>query len=256
VTTFPVADRWFDVDDVGDGVTLITEPYVHPLLASNVWHVRGAERDLVVDTGNGFGDLSAVIAPLSEGRPVVAVATHGHFDHVGGLAAFGDRRCHAADADQTRAPYPMRVLRGDFPEGAEEMFAAYGLPVPESILRAVPAADFDVDGWQSPGAEPTSFVADGDGIDLGDRTIEVLHVPGHTPGSVAFLDGERRLLFTGDTLYDGAMDFDDAAMASSSLRRLRELQVRRVFGGHDPWFDGDRMRVLIDAELARLGSKA
>ena len=105
----------------------------------------------------------------------------------------------------------------------------------------------------SPGAEPTSFVEDGDVLDLGDRTIEVLHVPGHTPGSVALWDGERGLLFTGDTLYDSTMDFEDAAAASSSLLRLRELPVRRVFAGHDPSFDGDRMRELIDAELAALG---
>jgi len=255
VTTLPVADRWFDVDDMGDGVTLITEPYVDPLLASNVWHVRGSEVDLVIDTANGFGDLSAAIALLSRERAVIAVATHGHFDHVGGLAAFDDRRCHSADADDTRSPFPMRVLRDDFPEGAEEMFASYELQVPESILSAIPVANFDVAGWVSPGAEPTSFVVDGDFLDLGDRRIEVLHVPGHTPGSVALWDGEKGLLFTGDTLYDGPMDFEDAALASSSLLRLRELPVRRLFGGHDPSFDGDRMRELIDADLASLDGR-
>lgn len=65
-------------------------------------------------------------------------------------------------------------------------------------------------------------------------------------------DVERGLLFTGDMLYDGPMDFEDAAAAGSSLRKLRELPVRRVFGGHDPSFDGDRMRVLIDSTLASL----
>lgn len=249
----PVANRWFDVVDVGDGVTLITEPHVDPLLASNVWHVRGAERDLVVDTANGFGDLATVIARLSGGRPVVAIVTHGHFDHVGGLGAFGDRRCHAADANETRSPYAMRVLQSDFPAGAQEMFAEYGLPVPASILTAIPRADFDLREWVSPGAEPTAFVGDGDLLQLGDRTVEVLHVPGHTPGSIALWDAERGLLFTGDTLYDGTMAFDDGAAVSASIRRLRKLAARRVFGGHDPAFDGDRMRALIDAELARLG---
>lgn len=249
MTKLPLAERWFEIDDVGDGVTLITEPYVVPLLASNVWHVRGSERDLVIDTGNGIGDLSAVVSSLSEKRPVVAVVTHGHFDHVGGLAGFDDRRCHPADAEETRSPYPMRVRRADFPEGAEEMFATYGVAVPESILLAVPIGTFDVAGWVSPGSAPTSFVEDGDTLDLGDRRIEVLHVPGHTAGSVALWDGDRGLLFTGDALYDGTMEFQDARATSSSLARLRELPARRVFGGHDPSFDGDRMRALIDAEL-------
>jgi len=248
VTNLPLAERWFAVDDMGDGVTLITEPYVHPLLASNVWHVQGSERDLVIDTANGFADLSAVISSLSGSRPIVAVVTHGHFDHVGGLVGFDDRRCHPADAGETRSPYPMRVRRADFPEGAEEMFAVYGLAVPESILHAVPMDGFDVARWVSPGAEPTSFVEDGDMLDLGDRPIEVPHVPGHTPGSVALWDGDRGLLFSGDMLYDGRMEFQDMADTASSLARLRELPARRVFGGHDASFDGDRMRALIDAE--------
>jgi glyoxylase-like metal-dependent hydrolase (beta-lactamase superfamily II) len=249
----PVADAWFEAVDVGDGVTCLTEPYLDDLLRSNIWHVRGRDRDLVVDTGNGIGDLRDAIRPLTDGRPSVAVVTHGHFDHVGGLAGFVDRRCHAADADDTRKPYPMRIHRPDFPPDAEEMFAAYGLPIPETILRAFPAAGFDAEGWVSPGAEPSTFVEEGDVIDLGDRALQVLHVPGHTPGSVALWEAERGLLFTGDMLYDGAMDFDDAPSAATSLRRLHALPARRVHGGHDPSFDGDRMRGLIDAELARLG---
>jgi glyoxylase-like metal-dependent hydrolase (beta-lactamase superfamily II) len=43
---------------------------------------------------------------------MIGVATHGHFDHVGGLHEFEDRRVHADDADMTRAPYPMRLLQG------------------------------------------------------------------------------------------------------------------------------------------------
>ena len=250
---FPVAAAWFGSTDAGDGVTLLTEPHVDDLLRSNVWHVRGRDRDLVVDTANGIGDLAMAIAPLVDGRTAIAVATHGHFDHVGGLASFADRRCHEADADMTRSPYPMRIHRRDFPDDAEAEFAAYGLPTPEAIISAVPSPDFDDEGWVSPGAEPTSFIADGDVIDLGDRTFEVLHVPGHTRGSVALWEAASGVLFTGDTLYDGTMDFDDPAAATNSLRRLRALPARRIHGGHDPSFDGDRMRELIDAELARLG---
>ena len=58
-----------------------------PFFESNVWHVRGRDRDLVVDTGNGeIGDLRAELAPFVDDRRVVAVATHDHFDHTGGSA--------------------------------------------------------------------------------------------------------------------------------------------------------------------------
>ena len=58
----PVADPWWVVAPAGDGVTLITEPHVHPFLRCNVWHVRGRDRDLVVDTGMGLAPLRAIVS--------------------------------------------------------------------------------------------------------------------------------------------------------------------------------------------------
>lgn len=254
VAALAVARPWFLVRDAGDGVTWLCEPHVDPLIDANVWLVRGRDRDLLVDTGNGFADLAAAVAPFVGDRPVLAVATHGHFDHVGGLAGFADRRCHAADADEVRAPYAMRVRRGDFPAGAERMFADYRLPVPELLIDALPATSFEVDAWVSPGAEPSSFVADGDAIDLGDRTLRVLHVPGHTPGSVALWEEATGLLLTGDMLYlDERLEFDDPDAARSSLARMRELAPRRVLPGHGEPLDARSALAMIDRELARLG---
>src|SRR5262245_36053401 len=153
------------------------------MLTSNVWHVPGADVDLIVDTANGVGPLLPHVEPLTTGKPVIAFATHCHFDHVGGLHEFADRRVHAADAAETRAPFEMRLLRDRFTEGTEEMFAYYDMPVPEVALRAVPDADFDIASWKTPGAEPTLLLEEGDTIDLGSRTFTVLHTPGHTQGS-------------------------------------------------------------------------
>jgi glyoxylase-like metal-dependent hydrolase (beta-lactamase superfamily II) len=72
------------MEQVTDGITLLVEDTSTFFFESNVWHVRGRHRDLVIDTGNGIGDLRAELAPLVDGRPVVAVATHHHFDHIGG----------------------------------------------------------------------------------------------------------------------------------------------------------------------------
>jgi glyoxylase-like metal-dependent hydrolase (beta-lactamase superfamily II) len=244
----PIADRWWRSHDAGDGVTLFVEAHVTPMLESNVWHVRGREADLVVDTANGIGALRPAIDELAGGRPVTALATHGHFDHVGGLAEFDDRRCHAADAGETRHPFPVRIGRAAQPEGVGEMFAYYGFEVPDRTVDAVPNEDFDVEAWVAPGAEPTSFVADGDTIDLGDRRLEVLHVPGHTPGSIAIWEPATGLLFSGDTVYvDSRLGFDDLEAAGDSLRRLAALPVERVHAGHDRSFGGDELRLLLDA---------
>lgn len=248
--TLPVADRWWRSHDSGDGVTLLVEAHITPMLESNVWHVRGRDADLVVDTANGIGKLRPTVDELAGERPVIAVATHGHFDHVGGLAEFDDRRCHEADAAQTRDPFPVRLDRDAQPDGVDEMFAYYGFEVPERTIDASPHDGFDVAAWVAPGAEATSFMADGDVIDLGDRRFEVLHLPGHTPGSIALWGPEEGLLFSGDTVYaDGRLGFDDLDAARASLARLVALPVRRVHAGHDRSFDGDELRMLLDGLL-------
>ena len=251
----PVAEGWWRTHDSGDGITLLVEAHITPMLESNVWHVRGRDADLVVDTGNGIGALRPAIDELAAGRAVIAVATHGHFDHVGGLAELDDRRCHRADAGEVREPYAVRIERGSQPDGVEGMFAYYGFDVPDRTIAALPHEGFDTEAWAAPGAEPTSYLDDGDTIDLGDRCLEVLHVPGHTPGSIALWEAETGVLFSGDTAYvDARLQFHDLEAAEASLTRLRGLPVLRVHAGHDRSFDGDELRLLLDGLL--LGGSA
>ena len=226
------------------------------MLTSNVWHVPGADVDLIVDTANGVGPLVPHVDPLTAGKPVIAFATHCHFDHIGSLHEFSDRRVHAADADETRTPpFRMRLRREDFPEGTDEMYAYYNMPVPDVALRAVPAANFDVAGWMTPGAEPTMLLEEGDTIDLGARTFTVLHTPGHTAGSACLFDERDGTLFSGDAVYvDAALDWDDDAVMEASLRRLADLGPRIVHAGHERSFDGAELRATVDAWVARPGA--
>ncbi|HJX06596.1 MAG TPA: MBL fold metallo-hydrolase [Actinomycetota bacterium] len=231
------------------------EPYVDDMMTSNVWHVPGADVDLIVDTANGVGPLVPHVEPLTAGKPLIAFATHGHFDHVGGLHEFADRRVHAADADQTREPFGMRLRREDFSEGTEEMYAYYGVPIPEVALRAVPAADFDLAGWVTPGAVATMLLEEGDTIDLGTRTFTVVHTPGHTPGSACLFDEHDGTLFTGDAVYvDAALSWDDDTVMEASLRRLAGLDARIAHAGHERSFDMAELRATVDAWVARLGA--
>jgi glyoxylase-like metal-dependent hydrolase (beta-lactamase superfamily II) len=241
----PVERDWFRAEKVAPGVTLLVETYIDPLLESNVWHVRGRDADLVVDSGNGVGQLMPHISPLSQDRPVIAVATHGHFDHTGGLHEFEDRRCHPDDAPDVRQPFPLRLTREHFAEGTAEIFEFYGYPVPEIAVRAVPRQDFDLEGWSTPGAEPTRLLDEGDEVDLGDRRFRVMHVPGHTAGSIALWEASSGTLFTGDAAYvDDQLSWDDEAQFRSSLARLASLDPNVVCAGHGRTFDAEELQAL------------
>jgi glyoxylase-like metal-dependent hydrolase (beta-lactamase superfamily II) len=89
----PFADRWFDRTRVDEATTRLVEPYVVALMRCNIWHVKGRVRDLIVDTGMGLCSVAGELADLI-GKPVVAVATHGHDDHIGGHHEFADVRAH------------------------------------------------------------------------------------------------------------------------------------------------------------------
>ena len=255
MTDLPVAHPWFRAEDAGGSITRLFEPYVDAMLVSNVWHVPGRDADLLVDSANGVGHLKPHVEALTDGKPVIAFVTHGHFDHVGGLHEFADRRVHDADADMTRSPYPMRLRREDFPSGANEMYEYYGVPMPDVAVTAIPAVDFDLGGWVTPGAEPTMLLHDCDRIDMGDRSFTVLHTPGHTAGSACLFDEHDGTLFTGDAIYvDAPIDWEDAAAMSASLQRLRAVEARIVHAGHERSFDGEELRATADAWVARLGA--
>jgi len=250
----PVAERWFRTERVAPDLTLLVERHLDRFFESNVWHLRGRDRDLVVDTGNGIGDLRGELEPLVEGREMIAIATHQHFDHIGGLHAFEERWCHPADANGLRRPFELALLRDDFPEGLEDEIRWFGYEPPELVVTAVPWSGFDLRGWRTPATEPTRLIDEGDVVDLGDRVLEVLHVSGHTPGSIALWDAGEGLLFTGDTAaLDDPLSTEDETAFVRSLERLRALPVELVCAGHSRPFGRAELRALIDDELRRRG---
>ncbi len=251
-----VASPWFHAEPVAGGVTLLTEPHVEPYFVSNVWHIRGCDRDLVVDTGNGFGDLRSELALLgvSGGRPIAAVVTHAHFDHVGSLWAFDERVCHAAEAPDVLEPFTPSLFGAELPGDLVREMQAAGYPVPEVTLRAVPELGFNPRAFRIPSGAPTHLVEDGDVVDLGDRTFEVLHTPGHTVGSICLWEEATGTLFTGDTAYVGdPLGIEDPDAFARSLLRLREVPVAIVHAGHNASFGRNAFLELIETELARLG---
>lgn len=227
------AKDWYRTTRFADDVTLIDEPNIKPFYRCNMWHLRGRDRDLLFDTGLGHFSLRQHVALVRE-RPIICVASHSHFDHIGGHHEFTDRRIHRDEGDILANPDRMRTLAERYAD--ERMFDA--LP----------------DGWDSRNykivpAPATMLLKDGDVIDLGDRVLEVIHTPGHSPGGIALWEKKTGTLLSGDIVYDGELILDtyhaDLADYDASMERLAKLPVSIVHGGHCPSFGRRRLGELI-----------
>jgi glyoxylase-like metal-dependent hydrolase (beta-lactamase superfamily II) len=246
-----VADPWFGVEDVGEGVTRLTEPHLSGLVSANLWWIRGRRHDVVVDTGLGVASLRHHLPEVFE-HDTLAVISHTHLDHTGGAHEFDRVAVHELEAPAMGSPPPASL---DPRTEMELLGLAIPDPraLPESLLEALPAPDYDPAAFAVRPAVVTRTFVDGDVIDLGDRRLRVVHLPGHSPGSAALLDEDLRWLYTGDILNDGPV-FDEMYGADiptyvASMRRLRDLGVAMVQPGHDHRFDGERLQQLVDAYL-------
>lgn len=252
----PVRDPWFERREVAPGVTWILEPAVNGFLRSNIWHVRGRDRDLVVDTGMGISSLRSAFPDLFDGE-VLAFFTHGHYDHTGGAHEFERRSSHVAESGLLAEPEDATLVTGDLPEPFASALAADtsdGTP-PPFLVDAIPHVGYDVGGYTIASAPLTDPLGDGDVIDLGDRSFEVVHLPGHTPGSAGLIDRDSCVLFTGDVLYDGELldelpesNIDDYV---ASMGRLLALDATVAYAGHEQPLSRDDVQRLGSAYLAQ-----
>ena len=182
--------KFFESTQLMPGITAIAG-----LGGENAYLVEGTKRALLIDGLTGVGSLKAFVRELTD-KPVTLALTHGHIDHNGAAFEYGKCYVHPADlcmlypapeADTgalalSRHTDPAakldfvvngRILKGD----------AHGITI-DDVVKACPIAALPI--------------GEGDVFDLGDTQIEVLELPGHTAGTVVFLDRARRIVFSGD----------------------------------------------------------
>lgn len=255
-----IADPWFELLEIEPGIVRIREPHVARLMRANLYLVRGRDRDLLIDTGMGVGDLRAAVRPLAQ-KPLILFTTHAHIDHIGGHRAFRDAEVlvHPAEARLLADPWPRWNLSWDsFAPTERAGLKAAGFVTEGWFIDALPHAGYDPAAYALEGVEPGRLIDEGETIDLGDRRFTVLHLPGHSPGSIALLDEASGTLFSGDAVYDGIIvdttPFAHVPTYLRTMRRLRELPVRLVHGGHRESFGRQRLIEICDAYLASRGA--
>ncbi|MEM9760984.1 MAG: MBL fold metallo-hydrolase [Pseudomonadota bacterium] len=237
------AEDWWRVTPLADGITLIDEPHIDPMFRCNCWHIRGRDRDLLIDSGLGAVSLRAWV-PLVTEKALLAIASHTHFDHIGCHHEFEHRAVHRAEAAIIAAPTRAAILAD--PYATDAMFATGRPP-----------------GWQAAAygvapAPATQLLEDGEVLSTGDRHVEVVHTPGHSPGGIALWEAATETLFSGDLVYDGPLIEDtyhaDPDDYLASMQRLLEIPARTIHGGHFPSYDGARHREIIRTWLDRKGA--
>ncbi|MDG2211766.1 MAG: MBL fold metallo-hydrolase [Acidimicrobiales bacterium] len=250
-------DNWWTQRRISERITLLSEPHVTEFLRCNVWHIRGQNCDLVVDTGLGLAPLVPLL-DLSEHSQVVVVLTHTHADHAGGWDEFDERYVHHLEAHhldpQTGAPDLDTLWAAALEEAEHEHMSDAGYDIPDCFVTALPAGFPDVETLPFRPATATRLLDEGDRIDLGDRAFEILHLPGHSPGSIGLIDRDARLLISGDAIYDGplldGLPGSDISAYLHTMDRLRGLDVELTLPGHGEPFGGERLHAIA-AEYLR-----
>jgi len=199
---------------------------------ASIFLLVGDEKAMLIDTGTGIGNLKGFIQKLTD-KPLMVCYTHNHVDHVGGAGAFDNAYIHPRDM-------------ADFSTGgglglSVEKRIGYIKWIAEREKGNYPYhLDEDVTEWGP--QPPLSPLQDEQVIDLGNRKVTVYECPGHTAGSIAFLDEYSRFLFLGDAcncnlgLMSGASGtarFVSIEKALFYLKRLSSLHDK-----YDGYFNG------------------
>ncbi len=213
-------DPWFEVYKLFPGTFAIREPWHWERVISYL--MIGEDRALLFDTGTGIGDIRAVVSKLTAGD-VVVVNSHSHPDHIGGNYQF-------EIIYGLEDPYTAENARGRSVEDSQRF-------VPEEAFSRAPPPTFSRQTYRIRPYRIARYLKDGEVIDLGGRSLEVMWVPGHAPDALCLLDREQRFVLTGDTFYLGRIfvhDEESLAAFATSAKRLAALagDVDRILPAH------------------------
>ncbi|WP_025270479.1 MBL fold metallo-hydrolase [Hippea sp. KM1] len=161
---------------------------------------RSTRECAIIDPGDEPEKIDGVIGEHGL-KPRIILNTHYHFDHVGANAFLKEK--YNID---------LAIHRNDA----------------KPLERAHVDAEIYLLKKQQPSPKPDILLTDGDVISVGSLRLEVLHTPGHTPGSVCFYESSEKWLFSGDTLFFesvGRWDFPSGSKDDllNSIRRLMKL---------------------------------
>ncbi len=205
------------------------ERIVAPPLGANVYLILD-EKKALIDVGGDFNFIYRAISNYSDVKDLdYIILTHTHFDHA---SATKDLR------EVSRAEVMLHEKEYEFAK-----------------LQNFSSSFFGID---FPPFEADRLLNEGDEIDLGKIKLKVIHTPGHTPGSICLYDENKKIMFTGDTVFPnggfGRVDFPggNAMLMIESLKRLTEFDIEVMYPGHDEPVNNANEHVKISLKFAKM----
>ena len=184
---------------------------VHPVYTNdplNIYLILGSHTALLLDTGCGLYPLKPIVDDLIDKKKLLVFNTHTHWDHILGNVEFGEVYVHENEADIVSKPYDVSYFK-DSPNEIVKYYAEQNFLIPPAKL--------------------IKTLKDRDIFDLGGLEVEVIHCPGHSPGSICLITSNNEL-FTSDVAYYGDQflpkreDFPQVLDTLSKLIKLCEKQ--------------------------------
>ena len=209
---------WFQVDSIDRDTYVISEPahWEEP----HCYLLLGKERAILIDTGLGVSNIRKEVKRITS-LPILVVTTHVHWDHIGGHGQFDNFAVHKSEEEWISGRFPLPL------DAVKHNLTHRPCSFPE---------DFDPLRYQIFQGNPTLFLQDGDILELGERRLQIIHTPGHSPGHCCFYEPERRFLYSGDLIYRGCLDSfyptTDPLQFYQSVKKIGQLDVRQIFPGH------------------------
>lgn len=195
--------------------------FINEFGMNSMYLLVGQQSALAIDAGTGFCDFKGIIEKLTD-LPCKVALTHGHPDHAGGIMQFDTVYMNLADTEMVnKISYEQRVQYGEIMRKMKIGYNnVWGYTVDDVIKSN-----------KRPVIRP---LRDGQVFDLGGRKVTVYETPGHSAGSVVFLDPQSRILFSGDAANGNVSTNIPVSTTIRYLLRLKELQTDydRMFTGH------------------------
>lgn len=210
-------DDWFTIDRIDEKTYIISE-YKH-WEETHCYLLIGNKKSLFIDTGLGIENIYNVVKTLTN-TPIIAIATHIHWDHIGGHRFFSEFYAHKNELDWLCGKFPLSIQT-----------------IRSMVLdRCDIPKNFDISHYELFQGTPTKILSGGEKIDLRNRSIEVLHTPGHSPGHMCFWEKENGYLFTGDLVYKDTLfayyPSTDPTAYLESLEYIAQLPSKKIFPAH------------------------